>query len=300
MVRLALKIFCRKIGVSDPEKLETEGPLLITANHPNSFLDAIIIGAMFRREIHFLARGDAFNKPWHNKMLRLLHMVPVYRLSEGKQHLFLNEEAFRRSKEILEKNGIVLIFIEGICKHTHTLQPFKKGAARIAIENTTLKDFRILPLGIAYDSFKSFGKKVNITIGDTVNVKTILPFEEEARNMRHFNETLHARILQLINIPTKNITLTGNSKYLFSLPGILGYTLHLPLYSLLKNIVRKKTAGTVFYDSVLFCTLLFLYPLYLLLLLFFLWLLRVPMAIIFCILLIHPLTAWCAVQMKRS
>jgi 1-acyl-sn-glycerol-3-phosphate acyltransferase len=55
----------------------TKGPLLITANHPNSFLDAIIIGALFQQPVHFLARGDAFKKPWHRWLLEQLHMIPA-------------------------------------------------------------------------------------------------------------------------------------------------------------------------------------------------------------------------------
>ncbi|OYY16384.1 MAG: glycerol acyltransferase, partial [Sphingobacteriia bacterium 35-40-8] len=112
-----------------------KGPVLICANHPNSFLDAIIVAALFKEPIHFLARGDAFNKPWHASLLKLLHMFPVYRLSEGKENLGLNETAFENSRKILRKNGIVLIFIEGICLNKNNLQPFKKGAARIAFSS---------------------------------------------------------------------------------------------------------------------------------------------------------------------
>jgi 1-acyl-sn-glycerol-3-phosphate acyltransferase len=300
MARLALKIFCRRICINDAERLQIRGPLLITANHPNSFLDAIIIGAGFSRKVHFLARGDAFKKPWHSQLLRLLHMIPVYRLSEGKENLFLNEQAFSRSKEILSGNGIVLIFIEGICKHTHELQPFKKGAARIAIESASLKNFRILPLGIAYDSFERFGKRVNIVIGEPLTAKKVLPFDEEAKNMRHFNAVLHERIAERIIVPNEITQLPAIASYLLFIPGITGWLLHFPLYSVLKNIIREKTRHTVFYDSVLFGVLLFTYPLYLLLIAFFLLLMHFPTVVIFYILLLHPLTAWCAVQMKRS
>lgn len=62
-VRLALKIFCADIIVHNQRALSTKGPLLITANHPNSFFDAVIIGALFKEPVHFLARGDAFKKP---------------------------------------------------------------------------------------------------------------------------------------------------------------------------------------------------------------------------------------------
>lgn len=296
MVRLALRIFCRRICISDPKKLETGGPLLITANHPNSFLDAIIIGSCFKREVHFLARGDAFNKPWHDKFLRLLNMIPVYRLSEGKENLFLNEEAFRRSKEVLLNNGIVLIFIEGICKHTHALQPFKKGAARIAIESKSLADFRILPLGIAYNSFERFGKRVNMSMGETISAKTFFPFDEETKDMRHFNALLYEEIEKLISVPSKKQKQATWTEYLFFLPGIMGHLLHLPLYVLLKKVIRKKTAGTVFYDSVLFGTLLFIYPLYLLLVGFLLFVMQVPGMIVLLIVAAHPLAAWCAAR----
>ena len=83
----------------------------MVANHPNSFLDAIIIAAHFKEPIHFLARGDAFRKPWHNRLLRLLHMIPIYRISEGRENLHKNEYAIERSAELLQQNKIVLIFI---------------------------------------------------------------------------------------------------------------------------------------------------------------------------------------------
>jgi 1-acyl-sn-glycerol-3-phosphate acyltransferase len=146
IVRLALKIFCARTIIKGESALQIRGPVLITANHPNSFLDAVIIGSRFDRPVHFLARGDAFRKPWHNRLLRLLNMIPVYRLSEGKENLSLNDSSFRRSKEILDAGGIVLIFIEGICVHKHELQPFKKGAARIAMESRANKKLHILPL----------------------------------------------------------------------------------------------------------------------------------------------------------
>ena len=91
--------------------LKQKGPLLLVANHPNSFLDAIIIAAFFDQKIHSLARGDAFGKSWHRYLLSKLNMIPVYRISEGKQNLNLNYNSFEACKEILLLNGIVLIFI---------------------------------------------------------------------------------------------------------------------------------------------------------------------------------------------
>ena len=271
---------------------------MITANHPNSFLDAVIIGSVFKRPVHYLARGDAFTKSWHSRLLRLLNMIPVYRLSEGKENLSLNEDAFARSKEVLSQNGIVLIFIEGVSKQTHELQAFKKGAARIALDSKELENFRVIPLGIAYNSFDKFGKRVTINIGEPRGVKTLLLFDEEAKNMRHFNSTMYEKIERLVIMPTrkKNRSIWP----ILLIPSLAGFILHVALYTILKKAIWKKTAGTVFFDSVLFGSLLILYPIYLVLVGIFLRLMQIPALLLFCILLAHPLTAWCAVWWKAK
>lgn len=46
LVRLALLIFCRRIAFNDKTLLKEKGPLLLACNHPNSFLDALIIGTI--------------------------------------------------------------------------------------------------------------------------------------------------------------------------------------------------------------------------------------------------------------
>lgn len=227
-------------------------------------------------------------------------MIPIYRLSEGKENLIMNEEAFKYSKEILSANGIVLIFIEGVCVHKHELQPFKKGAARIAKESKMLTDLKVMPLGIAYNSFERVGKAVNIIIGEPIPVNNLLPFEEEAKNLLHFNERIFEEIARRIAIPENNSESNKIKKHFFFLPGIVGFLLHLPLYSLLRNAVRNKTRGTVFFDSVLFGALLLLYPLYLLTVVGLLLVINAPLFFIFFILLIHPLTARCAVSWRAE
>lgn len=272
------------------------GPLLIIANHPNSFLDAIIIAAEFDQPVHFLARGDAFRKPWHRILLSLLHMVPIYRLSEGRENLHLNEYAFETSQALLRDRQIVLIFIEGICLNTHQLQPFKKGAARIAL--TAVKEnipLRVLPLGISYHSFSEIGKRVRIETAKSIDAKAMLPFEDQAQNFQFFNQEIFNKLSALID-QSKIEKKTRN--VFFILPSIIGHVLHIPLYRLIKNFVITKTKDTVFYDSVLFGMLLLLYPIYLLIVLSILIFVHLPFYTEALILLLHPITAWFAVRYK--
>jgi 1-acyl-sn-glycerol-3-phosphate acyltransferase len=300
LVRLALRLFCRNIDIQGHRYLETRGPLLIVANHPNSFLDAIIIGAVFEKKVHFLARGDAFNKPWHNYLLRLLHMIPVYRLSEGRENLSLNEKAFRQSSEILQNGGMVLIFIEGICIHKHELQPFKKGAARIACDNKELKGLQVLPIGLAYDSFDRFGKMISLQICPPLSINEIMIFSEEVRNYKRFNAVLYETLHVHIKVPQKEKEPAFQTRILYFIPAMAGYVLHAPLYYPLKNCIRKKTKGTVFYDSVLLGALLLLYPLYLLLLLVLLASFGASFLTILIVLILHPLLAWFAVASREQ
>jgi 1-acyl-sn-glycerol-3-phosphate acyltransferase len=175
--KFALRFYCRKICVNNPQALQTKGPLLLAANHPNSFLDAIILALLFRHPIYSLARGDAFANRFITKMLRLLNMLPVYRQSEGSENLEHNYTTFNECIGIFKKKGIVLIFSEGRCINEWHLRPLKKGTARLAISAWQNKiPLNILPVGVNYSNFRLFGKNVIINFG---KVNGIVPVRKK-------------------------------------------------------------------------------------------------------------------------
>ncbi len=114
-VRLGLLLYCKKIFINRKESHNKKVPTILACNHPNSFLDALIIGSNYPQEIYFLARGDAFKNPWVAKILRGLNMIPVYRISEGKDNLENNADTFEQCIDVLKRNETLLIFSEGIC-----------------------------------------------------------------------------------------------------------------------------------------------------------------------------------------
>jgi len=267
-IRAALWLFCAEINTKNKYLLNTNGPLLIIANHPNSFLDAIIIGTRYNRTIHFLARGDVFTKKLHRFLLSLLNMIPVYRLREGKEFLHLNEYAFVESARLLKNNAAVLIFIEGTCLNTNALQPFKKGTARILQACHTENLFPQIHLaGIAYNNFKGIGKRVNLCIEPFSQTTAILSPKDRV----NFNNAVFEKLTALI-LPTAHTpTIKKNALYY----------LNLPFYNIVYRFVDKKTKGTVFFDSVLFSVLFFLYPIYLLFIIVLLQFISIPQPIIF-------------------
>jgi len=298
---MALKIFCVSIRVYNKTALHQKGPLLIVANHPDSFFDALIIAAHCKYPVSFLARGDVFTKPWHNFLLRSLNMMPVYRQREGKEHLHKNQNSFDASVEVLKNGGVLLIFIEGTCLNKNEIQPFKKGAARI-LQQAVAQGISptVLPAVITYNGFKHFGKKIFLMLGKNVAAteffKTNTAYQNAALERNNFNNHIMEEMTSLFKEPPSKKY--KRPLYLFPIIGIAWFW-HAPLYVLIKTFVVHKTKGTVFYDSVLFAILLFVYPLYLILLFMLLHAIGVPYWMNVFIITAHPLLAIIYTQSKK-
>lgn len=271
----ALYLYCRSIKINHKEFLNADGPLLIAANHPNSFLDAIILASLFKKPIYSLARGDAFVNKTIATILHALKMLPVYRISEGVENLESNYQTFEACISIFKKNGIVLIFSEGKCINEWHLRALKKGTARLA--NSAWENdipLRVLPLGINYHSFNSFGKNVILNFGNYITKENCYQNNSFGKNVGDFNTALQNQLSDLVFeidkkdtkklIDTFEIPISGFNKMLLTIPAVLGYILHFPLYYPIKKIVRKQTISNDHFDSIIVGLLFILYPIYVL------------------------------------
>lgn len=290
--------------------LKKQGPLLLASNHPNSFLDAIILDILFDQPIWSLARGDVFKNKFISRVLTSLKMFPVYRVSEGVENLNINYETFESCKKLFHKKGLVLIFSEGKCINEWHLRPLKKGTARLAInsweENIPLE---VLPVGINYSSFRRFGKNVFINFGDIIVKGDISWNSAEGARYQLFNHKLQLQLNGLVyeinkQDREKKQTLLEKkpgrlSWVIFALPALLGWLTHLPLYVPVQKITYKKTAHNDHFDSIMAAVLLFTYPFYLLLLSLITYYFT-GSSFSFLLLIFLPLTAWCYVQLKSQ
>ncbi|MCY7292538.1 MAG: 1-acyl-sn-glycerol-3-phosphate acyltransferase [Ferruginibacter sp.] len=310
--KLALLIWCRNLRINKKEILGTDGPLLIAANHPNSFLDAILLCALFKNPIYSLARGDAFKSNFIRKILSSLNMFPVYRVSEGVENLEENYKTFDDCIKVFKKNGIVLIFSEGRCINEWNLRPLKKGTARLAIsaweQGIPLK---VIPLGLNYHSFTSFGKNVIANFGEFITQQNIVIKNEDAYGIKvqAFNAALKIQLEQLviqikpadekILKQTFKNRVSSFKKILLFIPALLGFLLHAPLYIPIQKFAFKKFGKIDHYDSVMVGMLFLLYPFYLLFIaLLIYWLLGGGWWFLVCIIL--PFLAWSYVGLKKQ
>jgi 1-acyl-sn-glycerol-3-phosphate acyltransferase len=310
IARLALPIYCRDLAINRAALLKQEGPLLLAVNHPNSFLDAIILCTLFDGTVYSLARGDAFKNKLFAKILFLFKMFPVYRVSEGVENMEENYRTFDLCKDIFKQNGIVLIFSEGRCINEWHLRSLKKGTARLAISSWEDGiDLKVLPVAINYSSFKKFGKNIKLFFGDVITKEDVDLKDSHGNAIRQFNETLRPRLSKYVfkidsddKATLQKVFYVRQSpvkKILLFIPAVLGAVLHAPLYYFTKWLGDTLVKEDGHDDSKLIGFLFIIYPLSLLmvslLLVYFTgsWL-------GFLSLLLFPFTAWAFVQLKKQ
>lgn len=308
--RIAINFYCRDIVINKKELLAVNGPLLLAANHPNSFLDAIILCTLFDKPVYSLARGDAFKNNFAASVLYKLKLLPVYRVSEGVENLEENYKTFDTCKKIFKQNGIVLIFSEGRCINEWHLRPLKKGTARLAISSWNDGiDVKVLPVGINYSSFKKFGKNVNIFFGNYITQKDINNNHSQGSAIKLFNESLKTQLQPFVfEIDRKDTKKLHQiffakqpflKKLLLFIPAVAGFLIHTPLYFLLRFINKRLVKEDGHYDSVMAGLGLLIYPFFVLL--FTLLLLWYSCNWYFLLsLFLLPFSAWAYIQLKKQ
>lgn len=255
-VGFILKFFLKDVKVTGKQNIPKDKAVMFASFHPNSFLDAIILNCLVDRPVWSLARGDAFKRPWVRDFLHKICMMPIYRISEGKENLEKNDETFDKCFKVFQDNGQVLIFSEGLCTNQTQLLPLKKGTARLALQTWYEGvDVVVIPTAVNYSQYTSIGKKI------TINFSTPIPkndFEDtlpNGTNVVKFNKALQSGLEQSI---TRNFNFTSWRTVFF----YLMYALNFPVYSIVKTIVKSKTKGTVFFDSIYLGILVVALPLY--------------------------------------
>lgn len=307
-VRCARYFFCRRIRINKPDWLKAKGPLLLACNHPNSFLDSVIIDILFKEVVWSLARGDAFVNPRISRLLHALKILPVYRNSEGPENVPENYKTFEACIEIFKQNGIVQIFSEGRCKYEWHLRPLKKGTARLAIsawqQGIPLK---VLPVGINYSSFRRFGKTITLKFGEAITMDDVDLSLPDGLRHQAFNEKLRQQMEKLvfeIDQDDKKLqkTLLESEpsllkRILLFLPAVAGWLLHAPLYYPVKAFVKSRPLLKLHYDSVVNALLMIKYPFYVVLITLLVFLM-VKSPWVWLLLIVFPFTAWSLLQLK--
>lgn len=206
---VATRVFYR-VQVVGRENLPYNTPVIVTPNHPNAFLDAIIVAVHSRQQLHFLVRSDVFNTRVKRFFLGQLNQHPIYRIQEGADKLHRNEETFDMCNRLLAQNKTVLIFPEGVCVQERRLRKLKKGLARIVFGAEASMDYKmnlmVVPIGLNYENPKKFRSTLLLSYGNPIHVSDYVKSyqREPARTINEFTRDVEDSMSRSLTIiPSK-------------------------------------------------------------------------------------------------
>jgi 1-acyl-sn-glycerol-3-phosphate acyltransferase len=209
LARVALKTYFNKIYLNGLEKIPSDKPVILAANHPSAFLEPCILATTLPKPLYFMVRGDFFQKPIYRILLKSLHMIPMYRLKDiGIKGVKNNFSSFAHAYDLLKENKQILILAEGTTRHEKRLRPIQKGPARMAIgaiDKYKHLEVQIVPVGVNYTNILDYRSQVMIEIGDPIDLQSILKEEEQhpAKQIQTVTKKLAEKLAELVIIIDK-------------------------------------------------------------------------------------------------
>jgi glycerol-3-phosphate O-acyltransferase / dihydroxyacetone phosphate acyltransferase len=176
IAKIALRLFFRRFDVRHRERLLKNGPIIVVANHPNTFMDPIIPATLLVQRSAFVGNGSIFSR-YTRPILEYLHVIPVYRKKDkvaAMSQAELNKFTFQRCYDYLANGGTLMIFPEGTSELERRMREIKTGTARIALgaefEHNFELGVKIIPVGINYSDPTRFRSDVFINVGEAIDV----------------------------------------------------------------------------------------------------------------------------------
>lgn len=197
--------YFKRRQIKNAHYLKVKGPIILAVNHPNAFMDPIVLTTLaYPPRLRYLARGDAFKKGIITAILESFGIIPIYRIQDGgKEGLKKNDETYDRVKSLLTRNKKIIIFAEGLCIQERRLRPLKKGVPRMilgAMESGELNNLIVVPVGINYTDPSQFQNTIFCNVGEPIKMIDYMAAYKEApaKTMNQFLADLTPRMKELI------------------------------------------------------------------------------------------------------
>lgn len=210
LVSIGIRFYYKEIKIINKSNLPDNGPCIYIANHPNTLMDAWMIGYVSKMPIYFMAKGTLFSSSFKSKILRSLNMIPINRRGDEQAKGVSNAASFESCYQILKEGKCLLIFPEGTSFLERHLRELKSGTARIALEaehrNANKLGIKIIPLGLNYIDADRFRSRVLIHIGKAISL-------ENYYNEYEKNQSLAAKKLtELFRIRLEQVLVSSSEK----------------------------------------------------------------------------------------
>lgn len=170
LARLLLRVFFNRVEVMGAAGVPADRPLLYVANHNNGLIDPMLVVGFLRGRPRFLAKHTLWRNPVVRPFLALGRVIPIHRPKDLGFDPELNEESFRRCREVLAAGGAVALFPEGKSHSSPALGELRTGAARIllGLPPEVRRRLVVVPVGLLYDAPGTFRSRVLVLVGEPV------------------------------------------------------------------------------------------------------------------------------------
>ncbi len=203
LAAITFQVFFKKIYICNQERIPRDKAVILAANHPTAFIDPIMVACFQKRRIYTFVRGDAFEKPIFNLMLRDFYMIPIYRRKDGLDQVKQNQQSFEESYRIIQQGKVLMIMAEGGTNPTNILNPIQKAPARVALsclEEAPELDIEIIPVGVNYTDRNQFRSEIKLVFGESIHPKNHLQQykQNEQKGIRELTDELSKRLHELV------------------------------------------------------------------------------------------------------
>jgi glycerol-3-phosphate O-acyltransferase/dihydroxyacetone phosphate acyltransferase len=176
ILRLAMRVYFRRVEVVGVEHVPRKSPVIFVLNHPNALVDPAFLLSLAPRRVSFLAKSPLFRTPVLGYFVRAMDSLPVYRHQDQGEDVSKNREMFVAARKLLARGGTIGICPEGVSHDEPRLRPIKTGAARIALGAAStgeVTDLKIIPAGLYYTSKTKFRSAVLLYFGKPIEVQPV-------------------------------------------------------------------------------------------------------------------------------
>ncbi len=185
--------------VQGREEMPKNGRVIICCNHV-TMRDPILVSMVHKRQVYYMAKAELFDNKFVGGIIGSLGAFPVHR-GQG------DVDAMASAKQLLNKEQVVGIFIEGTRSRTGQLLKPKTGAVMLAYETHS----PILPMCITAPGGKvpSSFQKLAISCG-----KLIQPEELgiEEGNVSSYRKAARHVMEQIAQLRERDLLLLQNKK----------------------------------------------------------------------------------------
>lgn len=195
----------RRFEVHGEENIPKDGASIYGINHCNTLMDALVVLATSHQKKVFMARGDIFANPVVAKILRLMRILPLFRIRNGAAAVRNNTDSIEQAVDVVHDKVGLYLFPEGRHRTKHSLLQLSKGIFHIALDSNRefgeKQPIYIVPVGIEYGDYFRYRSTCMVNFGEAINVTDFIKNsteENEAVLMNQLREMLWKHISKLI------------------------------------------------------------------------------------------------------